>query len=241
MNFSSHDYELLSKIRRMLRRETLNTRTARYAEEVKLLWTNKDYVLVKTGPWSGCSSVYLYSRQRLLCLIGNPYKNAMVEIALASIDPLHNTWQKNYRRKLWEQSDHVLAYPQFSKRRWSKTLLKEMIAYAEKLSADLPQAMEAERELRRAKRQHIRDTCNRVKDLGLEVMPVGETPDKDFVTKVDGWGNIRFTPLGGGQIKLYIGRSRVVSNQEFMIFMEAMSKIDSLRKKEALDANLACA
>ena len=116
----STNAELFEYLKGIMHASVTRDRRTNYTKQAKLLWAGKHYLLVKTGPVEGVSEVEVWSREALLLKRGNPTKNAMVEIALAAIDPIHKRWGANFRKVLWtSRSGGIVGGACDS--RWSKT------------------------------------------------------------------------------------------------------------------------
>lgn len=146
-NFSGADIGLLRYFKERLHQTMGEARGGdrrAYATDAELVWSSKHYLMVRTGPDDGKRTIMLFSREAALLRRGNRDKNAMLEVALATINPVFKTWNANIRRTLWISGKYgggleELRY--LRGRRYSKSLLQELIVYAESFEASLDQRL----------------------------------------------------------------------------------------------------
>jgi len=236
--------ELFSYAKRLMRRETDSLKETVYITKSELLWSGKHYLLIREGPYQGSRGVELWSVEALLLQKGNPTKNGMLEIALASIDPIHRKWKVNKRRTL--ACSAYASVKAFRGRRYSKTLCRELIAYCEEQERDF-KLREAE-EIKHVDdyNEFSKNLVLKAKSLGFEISgaEIGNDPykedsflaDRTYSTSLHMSSTtcerFRFKPTSSKKVVLKWSQM-TMTGEEFEVLLEAVAQINTMRKEES--------
>lgn len=232
MPFEATDWDIFNYAKSVLRGG--RRRGCRYVRDTELLWAGKHYLLIKTGPGEGRRSTKLFSREYLILSRGNPSGVAMVEVALAAIDPVHHVWRENRHRTL--HNTDGTGDERWRGRRWSKRLLDELIAYAQEQDRTFLERERAEALKTQSNDAFSQRTVQLVKESGFSVdgvlefngveFPVGSTYKSKIGRNDD--DHFEFTSNAERTITTHV-HVLDLSPEEFEIMLDALTRIHKLR------------
>lgn len=242
MEFNQVDKMLFEHARKVMHQNgcTKDAWTA-YTKEAKLVWAGKHYLLIRSGPFEGKKEAEIWSRESLLLGRGNVEKNPMQEIALATIPLVHKNWSDNFRRTLWRQGSITrIADGKFNRRRWSKSLVQDLVEFCEEEDRLLPEREAAA--IARLDDQHgfSQSACKLMQDHGFKVggtimvddipFPVDHRYRISMLGDTGRQNEFRFRPTKRREIEVELLR-QMFDFDEFEILAEALAKISNKRKE----------
>lgn len=243
MEHSPIALELFAFVKKLMRGETESGRETAYTTKSELLWSGKHYLLIREGPYNGSRGVELWSVESLLLQKGNPTKNGMLEIALATIEPIHRMWKFNKRRTLASSGGSYGTVEAFRGRRYCKALRQEMIAYCEE--QDQTFKLRETEEVNRVDdyNEFSKNLVLKAKGLGFEVSKLSRSSDpyedsfpaeRTYATSLHGSSataeKFRFKPTSRKQV-LMKWSQMTMTGEEFEVLLEAVAQINSMRKE----------
>lgn len=243
-----NDRFLFQRYKAMLRSvHIFNNRIYRLFDECEFVWNGTYYFMVRQGPYENERKTYLVSKYYMMLRTAK-HPNALMTLAVAGLHPVHKRacYKQTY---LHTSNSNCLTTPeQFRRRRWSKSLRRELCEFAE--------AEDAQFEEVAARRERSHDRChewvNETFDSVGEIIgkPVyrsnGGTPEKyyantDYRFDLFGTNSPRIRAVSDRkQISLKIGRVRL-NDDEFNVLIQALGEVRRLRheriEKEAAHGN----
>ena len=235
MKFQQRDLDLFSDIKRRYHASTGRCTPTALSIRAELLWAGEHYLLVRTGPKQYGREVEIWSREMLLLRRGSR-GNAMMEIALATLDPTIREWRGNTRRVLHQVGS---SYHQFKSRRWGKGLLTDLIAHAKKLNYEFEDRLEAFKKQRASEHAFSQGICNYVERSGFKVQgnlerngiafPVGLNYQFEILPN---WSKkLTFLAARDGTVKVTLTEA-VLDGPEFELLVAALRSIREKREFE---------
>lgn len=244
MEFNQNDLDLFETAKGIMHRTACTSdRLTAYTMDAKLVWAGAHYLLIRSGPFEGKKDAEIWSREALLLRRGNPTKNAMVEIALATIPLIHKKWAQNLRRTVWRQGSRAqVAHGKFNYRRWSKSLVADLIEFCEEQDRSF-QEREA-KAISNLEESHTfsQGICKLMIDQGFKVCGTTRVDDVQFpcgyrfhVNMVEGTtgrrNEVRLRPTSRRVVEVEL-TTQEFDQEEFEFLAEALGKIREKRRKE---------
>lgn len=214
----------------------------RLVTETKLLWAGKNYVMVREGPDEGSYCVVLYSRTQVFLKGGDARNNAMMEIALATLDPGHKSWADDYKRELWVSGKHgggINELRHLRGRRFGKKLVAELVEFAEELDLTQEQRFAEFKQTRADQRRYANSVGKLFVELGVPVLGrdpkrYSQTkhyksfvPQKRYSAQLGDKRSLKFTVHRSGQIEVKLDAK--FSKEEMVFLAEAVALIHKNR------------
>lgn len=241
--FGPVDISLMATARKMLDDvASSKSDVSDYAAKATLLWAGAHYLLVRTGLYQGKREVFLLSRETLLLVRGNKGENAMLAVALATIDPILKNWNDHFKRRLW-CSGHfpkeVLPETRhLNGTRWSKALRAELTTFAEQQDATFDERLQAEADVRRLATEFAERVAAGVKAQGLPLSDEFDPlrPSRMLGVRIEGANHASeiflFAPVKLDVIRVIWQRVHF-NLEEFEILTKAVREINALRQSRS--------
>ncbi len=244
MEFNEMDVLLLDHWKDRLRRLYTGCHSGRNPEALwymtELLWAGKHYLLVRQGPYQGERDTMLLNREALLLDRGNRWDdNAMIELALASIHPVHR------REEILSAALHVSrtkskrGHEPFVGKRWSKKLVRELIAFVEIKDVEFPEkeaewirAFDIQSGFAEEVATYATDAFDGDVEYPIEKDGVRFPINKRYEASIDGRrsGEFMFTPRATGRVSCRL-QTTSFSKDEFKLLIDSMEQIRESRFK----------